>query len=209
MTPEEIRKYDQSILNRDWSDSFITKMLQVAYGIDPTSNKIPMSTTYGGHTDGGDTKFSDEFVEKMKKAILLSHEKYGWMSQTYPELAQAANCAAERLVAYQKSHNKDYLIDIANFAMIEYMYPSCRKAHVFKTTFVACDPSDSLTCMADRLQSYFDTANKIYLAELAFYAMREYINPSYDDAHYTPGDSDKSIGLAGGTSYKQMMEELQ
>lgn len=188
MTPEEIRKSNEAVLRRDWSTEFIKTMKNKSQGI---------------------ITWSDEFVEKMQKSILLSHEKYGWMSKTYPELAQAIKCAAERVVAYQKTHNKDYLIDIANFAMIEYMYPSGKKAHFYKTTFTACDPSDNLACMADRLQSYLDMENKLYLVDLAAYAMQEYVNPSYDDAHYTPGDSDKSTGLAGGISYKQMMEDMQ
>ena len=33
--------------------------------------------------------FSDEFIAKMKNAIEMSHYKYGWCSQNYPELAQA------------------------------------------------------------------------------------------------------------------------
>lgn len=96
--------------------------------------------------------FSDEFVAKMKNAIEMSHHKYGWASKTYPELAQAIKCIQDRVDAYNKTHNKDYLVDIANFAMLEYMYP------MFK------------------------------------------------DAHYTPGDSDKSVGLGGGISYKELME---
>ena len=99
--------------------------------------------------------FSKEFVEKMKHAILLSHEKYGWMSETYPELAQAIKCIDDRVKAYMETHNKDYLVDIANFAMIEYMHSM------------------------------------------------------FPDAHYTPGDSDKSVGLGGGISHKQLMEEMR
>lgn len=97
--------------------------------------------------------FSDEFVVKMKNAIEMSHHKYGWASKTYPELAQAIKCIQDRVDAYNKTHNKDYLVDIANFAMLEYIYPM------------------------------------------------------YSDAHYTPGDSDKSVGLGGGISYKELMEE--
>ena len=97
--------------------------------------------------------FSEEFITKMKNAIEMSHHKYGFMSKTYPELAQAYKCIHERLDLYIKTHNKDYLIDIANFAMIEYMYPS------------------------------------------------------FKDAKYEPGDSDKSPGLAGGISYKELMEQ--
>lgn len=97
--------------------------------------------------------FSDEFVVKMKNAIEMSYHKYGWASKTYPELAQAIKCIQDRVDAYNKTHNKDYLVDIANFAMLEYIYPM------------------------------------------------------YSDAHYTPGDSDKSVGLGGGISYKELMEE--
>ena len=96
--------------------------------------------------------FSESFVVKMKNAIETSHYKYGWMSKTYPELAQAYKCIAERLEAYEKTHNTEYLIDIANFAMIEFMYPA------------------------------------------------------FPDAKYTPTDDNKSVGLAGGISYKELME---
>jgi hypothetical protein len=97
--------------------------------------------------------FSEEFILKMKNAIEMSHYKYGWASKTYPELAQAIKCVQERLDMYEKTHNKDYLIDIANFAMLEYLYPS------------------------------------------------------YDDSKYIPTDSSDSPGLAGGISYKELMEK--
>jgi hypothetical protein len=99
--------------------------------------------------------WSSEFVAKMQRAIETSHYKYGWMSDTYPELAQAVKCIQERLDLYNKTHNLDYLVDIANFAMIEYKHPS------------------------------------------------------YSDAHYTPQDSDKSPGLAGGISYKELTEQYE
>lgn len=41
--------------------------------------------------------FSEEFITKMKNSIEVSHHKYGWMSNTYPELAQAVKCIRERL----------------------------------------------------------------------------------------------------------------
>ena len=96
--------------------------------------------------------FSESFVAKMKNAIETSHYKYGWASKTYPELAQAYKCIEERLDVYKRTHNKDYLVDIANFAMLEFLYPS------------------------------------------------------FSDAMYKPTDDDKSVGLAGGISYKELME---
>lgn len=98
--------------------------------------------------------WSREFITKMENAILTSHYKYGYMSETYPELAQAYKCIKERLELYEKTHNTEYLVDIANFAMIEFKHPA------------------------------------------------------FSDAKYIPTDSDKSPGLAGGISYKQMLEEL-
>ena len=99
------------------------------------------------------TDFSEAFINKMKNAIETSFYKYGKASKTYPELAQAHKCIAERLDLYVKTQNKDYLIDIANFAMLEFLYPA------------------------------------------------------FESAHYTPTDSDKSVGLAGGISYKELMEK--
>lgn len=97
--------------------------------------------------------FSEEFVTKMKNAIEMSHYKYGYMCKTYPELAQAYKCIQERLDMYLKTHNKEYLVDIANFAMIEFKYPS------------------------------------------------------FEDAAYSPKDSNESPGLAGGISYKELIEK--
>lgn len=96
--------------------------------------------------------FSEPFVTKMKNAIETSFYKYGWSSRTYPELAQAHKCLRERLELYEKTHNTEYLVDVANFAMLEYMHPA------------------------------------------------------FDDAKYAPTDSDASPGLAGGISYKELME---
>lgn len=96
--------------------------------------------------------FSEAFINKMRNAIETSHYKYGWASKTYPELAQAYKCVKQRLEMYEKTHNTEYLVDVAGFAMIEFLYPA------------------------------------------------------FIDAHYTPTDSDKSCGLAGGISYKELME---
>lgn len=96
--------------------------------------------------------FSEGFILKMKNAIEMSHYKYGWANKTYPELAQAHKCIEERLELYRETHNTEYLVDVANFAMLEFLYPA------------------------------------------------------FPDAKYTPTDSDKSPGLAGGISYKELME---
>ena len=74
--------------------------------------------------------WSIDFIEGMKNRIVMSHHKYGWMSETYPNhLADAIGSLEMRLAAYKKTGNTEFLMDIANFAMIEYMFPQHDNAH--------------------------------------------------------------------------------
>lgn len=77
--------------------------------------------------------FSEEFIQLMKNRILTSHYKYGWICDTYPELADAVACLDQRLALYRESGNTEHLVDVANFAMIEFMRPRHPQAH-FKGT---------------------------------------------------------------------------
>lgn len=61
--------------------------------------------------------------------MLQSHYKYGWVSDSYPELVDAIACLEQRLELYKKDGNIDHLIDVANFAMIESMHPRHPNAH--------------------------------------------------------------------------------
>jgi hypothetical protein len=74
--------------------------------------------------------WSPDFINGMQNRIVQSHYKYGWMSDTYPTiLASAIGSLDKRLELYKQTGNREYLMDIANFAMIEYMYPQHPKAH--------------------------------------------------------------------------------
>ncbi len=77
--------------------------------------------------------FSEDFVQKMKNRILVSHYKYGWVEDTYPELADAIACLEQRLEMFKKTGNTEHLVDVANFAMIEFMLPRHPKAHFAAT----------------------------------------------------------------------------
>lgn len=82
--------------------------------------------------------WDEDFVKKMQNRILVSHYKYGWMNQTYPELAQAVKEIQPRIQKYLETGNTEWLIDVANFAMIEYLHPSVKNAH-----FVGTDSEES------------------------------------------------------------------
>lgn len=77
--------------------------------------------------------WSKEFINLMQNRIIVSHYKYGWISQNYPELAKAIDSAEERLRLYRETGNTEWLVDLANFAMIEYMHHSHPQAH-FRAT---------------------------------------------------------------------------
>ena len=77
--------------------------------------------------------YSFEFDELRKNRIVQSHYKYGWMCETYPTgLASAIGSLKKRLELYEQTGNTEYLVDVANFAMIEFKYPMHKSAH-FKT----------------------------------------------------------------------------
>ena len=76
-----------------------------------------------------------EFDEIRKKMIVMSHYKYGWVKDCYEtfKTADAMKSLQMRIEKYLDTGNTEYLCDVANFAMIEYMYPQHRKAH-YKST---------------------------------------------------------------------------
>lgn len=85
-----------------------------------------------------DTEFSAEFVKLMQGAMALSGYKYGPISEAYPGRVDAIGSLMMRLEKYAKTGNTEFLVDVANFAMIEFMLPKHPKAH-----FAATASSDS------------------------------------------------------------------
>ena len=73
--------------------------------------------------------FSEDFIQKMRNRMLVSHYKYGWVRDIYPELADAVACLEQRLALYKEDGNTEHLVDVANFAMIEFMLPRHPDAH--------------------------------------------------------------------------------
>jgi hypothetical protein len=75
------------------------------------------------------TENSEEFHNRMKAAMEVSFHKYGPVKNAYPHKVSALRSLSRRLKLYEDTGNLDYLVDIANFAMIEYMFPAHPKAH--------------------------------------------------------------------------------
>ena len=78
--------------------------------------------------------YSDEFDTLRKNSIIQSHYKYGWMSESYPQIANAFGSLKKRVERYEETGNADWLVDIANFAMIEFAHPAHPLYHFRRTS---------------------------------------------------------------------------
>ncbi len=79
------------------------------------------------------TETSEQFLKGMTNRMLVSYYKYGPVADAYPHKLNALRSLQQRLDEYQKTGNLEFLIDAANFAMIEFMHPSLPNAF-FKAT---------------------------------------------------------------------------
>lgn len=72
------------------------------------------------------TEYSTSFDEHRKKAMINSYYKYGPARKNYQEhrCIDAVANICKRLERYEETGNTEFLVDVANFAMLEFMFPS-------------------------------------------------------------------------------------
>ena len=80
-----------------------------------------------------ETEYSTRFDEIRQKMMITSYYKYGPAKRNYPSRIDAIASLEKRLDAYKATGNLEFLADIANFAMLEFMYPRHEKAHYTPT----------------------------------------------------------------------------
>ena len=76
-----------------------------------------------------ETEFSREFAQGMVDRMGMSYAKYGAVAEGYPHRVDAIESLKKRLDKYAESGNTEWLMDVANFAMIEFMRPRHPDAH--------------------------------------------------------------------------------
>lgn len=71
----------------------------------------------------------------------MSYFKYGAIKENYEKFKymDALRNIEKRLERYRETGNTEFLADIANFAMIEFMYPSMENAKYTPTDSGACE----------------------------------------------------------------------
>lgn len=79
------------------------------------------------------SEFSDEFVQAMCDRMGVSFFKYGKVKDAFPSTFDALKSLQQRLDKYRQTGNTEYLVDAANFAMIEFMHPSIAGAEFTPT----------------------------------------------------------------------------
>lgn len=76
-----------------------------------------------------ETEFSAEFVRYMQNRMIVSFHKYGPIKEAYPHKVDAIGSMQERMRKYAETGNTEWLLDAANFLMIEFMLPRHPTAH--------------------------------------------------------------------------------
>ena len=89
------------------------------------------------------TEYSERFDDIRKKMMEASFHKYGPLKDNYGKYKcmDAIKCLELRLQKYKETGNTEFLADVANFAIIEFMYPAKEGAHYTPTDDGSCDIS--------------------------------------------------------------------
>ena len=85
-----------------------------------------------------DKEFSDDFWDKMKNRMMVSFHKYGAIKDSQFTHHSVVD-AKKRLAKYEETGNTEWLVDCANFCMIEFMFPLHENSH-----FRATDTDESI-----------------------------------------------------------------
>jgi hypothetical protein len=75
------------------------------------------------------SEFSKQFLQGMLDRMAVSYHKYGPVAEGYPERVDALESLRLRLEQYVETKNTEFLIDVANFCMIEFMHPRLPDAY--------------------------------------------------------------------------------
>jgi hypothetical protein len=74
------------------------------------------------------TNFSQQFIQGMLDRVATGFHNYGPLEKNFPHNYDAIKNVRLRITKYRKTHNTEWLMDAANFCMIEFMHPKDKKA---------------------------------------------------------------------------------
>lgn len=106
------------------------------------------------------TEFDPSFVTKMVSAMMVSFHKYGRVADAYPLKFDATSDVRARMAKYRATGNKHFLVDAANFAMIEAMHPAPERNAAWGENDAANSPGRT-TASGHRLVQEDNSGNRI------------------------------------------------
>ncbi len=80
------------------------------------------------------TEYCEQFLQGMLDRMATSFFKYGAVADAYPQKVNALKSLEKRLKKYAADHNLEWLMDVGNFAMIEFQHPAHADASFRATT---------------------------------------------------------------------------
>lgn len=99
------------------------------------------------------TEYSMLFLQGMLDRMAVSFHKYGAVNDGFPYPVNALESLQMRLDKYAETGNTEWLMDVANFAMIEFMRPRTLAAHFEATDSDASpgrDTSSGITAAGNK-----------------------------------------------------------
>lgn len=76
-----------------------------------------------------ESEINRKFRDRKDQSMTVSFYKYGPIREAYPHKVNAIASLKKRLRLYEQTGNADYLIDISNFAEIEFTLPAHPNFH--------------------------------------------------------------------------------
>ncbi len=70
------------------------------------------------------SEFSNMFIQGMLARMAMSYSTYGRVKEAFPDKVDALKSMEARIKKYRETKNREWLMDAANFLMIEFMCPS-------------------------------------------------------------------------------------
>ena len=75
------------------------------------------------------SEINRKFRDRKDQAMTVSYYKYGPIRDAFPHKVDAIASLKKRLRLYEETGNADYLVDISNFAEIEFTLPANPNYH--------------------------------------------------------------------------------
>lgn len=76
-----------------------------------------------------DTQYSVQFLQGMVDRMLTSYRKYGHIKESIERGVDPLESSRQRIERYRETGNTEFLMDAANYIMMEFIHPSMENAH--------------------------------------------------------------------------------